>query len=98
MYIIDIAVNEDITPEQHEELFPKHAAWFAKYHQTGNFLIVGPCTDRERAGVIIAQTENRAELDRILSEDSYYPNLAKYAIHEFTPKWWQRISNSSKPE
>ncbi|RKV66883.1 MAG: hypothetical protein D8H97_38920 [Neisseria sp.] len=98
MYIIDIAVNEDITPEQHEELFPKHAAWFAKYHQAGNFLIVGPFTDRERAGVIIAQTENRAELDRILSEDSYYPNLANYAIHEFTPKWWQRISNSSKPE
>ena len=86
MYIIDIAVNEDITPEQHEELFPKHAAWFAKYHQAGNFLIVGPFTDREYAGVIIAQTENRAELDRILSEDSYYPNLANYAIHEFTPK------------
>lgn len=86
MYIIDIAVNEDITPEQHEELFPKHAAWFAKYYQTGNFLIVGPFTDREYAGVIIAQTENRAELDRILSEDSYYPNLANYAIHEFTPK------------
>ena len=47
---------------------------------------LGPFTDRERAGVIIAQTENRAELDRILSEDSYYPNLANYAIHEFTPK------------
>lgn len=27
MYIINITVNEDIPPEQHEELFPKHAAW-----------------------------------------------------------------------
>lgn len=86
MYIIDITVKEDITPAQHEELFPKHAAWFAKYHQAGNFLIVGPIIDRERAGVIIAQAENRAELECILAEDSYYPNLATYVISEFTPK------------
>ena len=86
MYIIDITVNEDITHEQHEELFPKHAAWFAKYHQAGNFLIIGPFTERERAGVIIAQTQDRAELEHILAEDSYYSNLATYVISEFTPK------------
>ncbi|WP_246830797.1 Dps family protein [Neisseria sp. HMSC70E02] len=56
MYIIDITVNEDITPEQHEELFPKHAAWFAKYHQTGNFLIVGPFTDAQGLSKVLADT------------------------------------------
>ena len=84
MHIIDNAAKLVLTAEQHEELFPKHAAWFAKYHQAGNFLIIGPFT--ERAGVIIAQTQDRAELEHILAEDSYYPNLATYVISEFTPK------------
>ncbi len=86
MHIIDNVAKLVLTAEQHEELFPKHAAWFAKYHQAGNFLIIGPFTERERAGVIIAQTQDRAELEHILAEDSYYPNLATYVISEFTPK------------
>lgn len=86
MYIIDIRVNEDVSAEQQEVLFSQHVAWFQKHFQAGNFLIVGPFTERERAGVIIAQTANRAELDRILAEDSYYPDLAKYEISEFVPK------------
>ena len=86
MHIIDNVAKLVLTAEQHEELFPKHAAWFAKYHQAGNFLIIGPFTERERASVIIAQTQDRAELEHILAEDSYYPNLATYVISEFTPK------------
>lgn len=86
MYIIDITVNESISAEQQAVLLPKHRAWYQKYHQAGNFLIVGPFTERDRAGVIIAQTENRAELERILLEDSYYPHLATYKISEFSPK------------
>ena len=86
MYIIDITVNADITAEQHETLFPQHAAWFKKYFDAGKFLVIGPCTNRERAGVIIAQTDSREELQAILGEDSYYPNLAQYVITEFTPK------------
>ncbi|UTG67835.1 hypothetical protein KCG52_00435 [Neisseria subflava] len=86
MHIIDNVAKLVLTAEQHEELFPKHAAWFAKYHQAGNFLIIGPFTERERAGVIIAQIQDRAELEHILAEDSYYPNLATYVISEFTPK------------
>lgn len=86
MHIIDNVAKLVLTAEQHEELFPKHAAWFAKYHQAGNFLIIDPFTERERAGVIIAQTQDRAELEHILAEDSYYPNLATYVISEFTPK------------
>lgn len=86
MYIINIAVNTDITAEQQDILFPRHVAWFKKYFEAGNFLIIGPYTDQERAGVIIAQTKDRAELEQILNEDAYYPALAQYDIRELLPK------------
>ncbi|MFZ7173311.1 hypothetical protein ACLSYX_00455 [[Pasteurella] aerogenes] len=33
--------------------------------------------------MIIAQTESREQLESILAEDVYYPNLADYQIREF---------------
>lgn len=92
MYLINIAVNEDISPDQHEALFMRHVSWFQQYFEAGKFVLIGPYSDRERAGVIIAQTVSREELETILSEDAYYPNLADYEIREFTPKMvgsWQ---------
>ncbi|MGB9095793.1 YciI family protein [Erwinia sp.] len=86
MYLINITVNGDIPAQQHEALFKQHASWFEKYFNAGKFVLVGPYTDRERAGVIIADTESREELDAILSEDAYYPTLAEYEIREFIPK------------
>lgn len=86
MYIINIAVNDSLTPEQHTALFAEHAEWFKKYFQAGKFLMLGPFKDQANAGVIFAHTENRAELDQILAEDCYYPNLASYEIREFEPK------------
>lgn len=86
MFIINITVNPDITAEQQDILFPQHVSWFKKYFDAGKFVVIGPYSDHERAGVIIAQTENRAELELILREDSYYPALAKYEIREFIPK------------
>jgi uncharacterized protein YciI len=86
MYIINITVNADISAEQHESLFPKHVSWFKQYFDEGKFVVVGPYSDRERAGIIIASTENRRELEAILSDDSYYPDLANYEIREFFPK------------
>ena len=86
MYIINISVNPDITPNLQEQLFPRHAAWFHKYYDLGKFLLIGPYSDREHAGVIIAETETREELESILQEDSYYPNSAHYEIREFVPK------------
>lgn len=85
MYIISIAVNSDITAEQQDILFPRHVAWFKKFFDAGKFLVIGPYTDSQRAGVIIAQAESRAELESILQEDSYYPSLAQYDIREFSP-------------
>ncbi|MBG6245681.1 hypothetical protein CS369_14470 [Candidatus Symbiopectobacterium sp. 'North America'] len=85
MFLINITVNENITAEQHESLFPRHAQWFKKYFGAGNFLMIGPYTDFERAGVIIASAKDRDELMAILAEDSYFPDLAKYDIRKFSP-------------
>lgn len=92
MYLINITVNSDITTEQHEALFTRHVSWFQHYFNAGKFVLIGPYSDREKAGVIIAQTETREELEAILKEDAYYPNLAEYEIREFIPKMvgsWQ---------
>ncbi|MDO4640261.1 MAG: YciI family protein [Neisseria sp.] len=70
--------------EQADELLSQHRAWFAKRFQAGNFLLLGPYLDKDNAGVIIAQAENREQLDNILQEDVYYPQgLATYQIREF---------------
>lgn len=87
MYIVNITVNSNLTEAQHNELFPIHVEWFKKYFQAGKFLMLGPYTDTDAAsGVIFAETENREELQKILEEDCYYPNLAEYEIREFAPK------------
>ncbi|WGE32205.1 YciI family protein [Actinobacillus genomosp. 2] len=86
MYIINIAVNNNVTAEQQEKLFAEHVEWFKKYFQTGKFLMLGPFKDQANAGVIFASTDSRAELDQMLAEDCYYPNLASYEIREFEPK------------
>ena len=92
MYLINITVNDDISPEQHEALFTRHVSWFQRYFNAGKFVLIGPYSDRERAGVIIAQTASRDELETILREDVYYPGFAQYDIREFIPKMvgsWQ---------
>jgi len=92
MYLINITVNDDISPEQHEALFTRHVSWFQQYFNAGKFVLIGPYSDRERAGIIIAQTASRDELETILSKDAYYPDLAEYEIREFSPKMvgsWQ---------
>jgi len=86
LFIINITVKETLSPEQHESLFIRHAQWFKHYFSAGKFVIVGPYSDRERAGVIIANIDNHHELITILGEDSYYPDLATYEVSEFFPK------------
>ncbi len=84
MYLIDISLkNENLSAEEQAQQLDAHRAWFAKYFQQGNFLLLGPYLDQERAGVIIAQAQNRAQLEQILAEDIYYPDLADYQIREF---------------
>lgn len=86
MFIINITVKDVVSPEQHESLFARHVQWFKHHFSTGEFVVVGPNSDRARSGVIIANVENRDELMAILGEDVYYPNLATYEVSEFSPK------------
>ncbi|OOF57286.1 YciI family protein [Rodentibacter myodis] len=87
MYIVNITVNSTLSEEKHNELFAIHVEWFKKYFQAGKFLMLGPYTDTDaHAGVIFAETESLEELQKILAEDCYYPDLAEYEIREFSPK------------
>lgn len=85
MFIINISLKTEKVPvEKADSMFDQHRKWFAKYFEKGSFLILGPYKDKDNSGVILAQAENRKELDDILSEDVYYPlDLATYEINEF---------------
>lgn len=85
MFIITITVSDALSPEQHDSLFPGHVQWFRHHFSTGAFVVVGPYSDRERSGVIMANTESRDALMAILEEDPYYPDMATYDIREFVP-------------
>ena len=87
MYLITITVNPDLSAEQHETMFPKHAEWFKKHFANGTFLLTAPFTDTDaHQGMIFAHTESREALQTILAEDCYYPDFAKYEIRESAPK------------
>jgi uncharacterized protein YciI len=86
LFIINITVNDNLSSEQHASLFSRHVEWFKHYFSTGEFVVIGPYVEKERAGLIIASTESRDRLMAILAEDAYYPELAAYEVHEFSPK------------
>lgn len=84
MYLIDITIQSNRIPaERAEELLTAHRKWFTNQSEKGNFLLVGPYLDKKMAGLVIAYAESREELEEILSQDSYYPDLATYGVHEF---------------
>lgn len=85
MYLIDIVLKlDEINPEQSDALLAQHRDWFKQYFEQGKFLMLGPYRDQAGAGVIIAQTDSRAELDAILAEDVYWADkLADYQVREF---------------
>ncbi|MBD5429215.1 YciI family protein [Lactobacillus sp.] len=80
MYILNIKIKEN--PVDKNKL-AKHREWFKKYFDQGNFLIVGPYLDIETAGVIIAKANSKEQIEKIISEDVFYPNEAEYELHEF---------------
>ncbi|ABR74888.1 hypothetical protein CBG46_08465 [Actinobacillus succinogenes] len=84
MYLVNIILKPQAAQaENAAEMFDRHRAWFADYFQKDRFLMLAPYLDQEHAGVIIARAKNRAELDNILAEDVYYPDLADYEVREF---------------
>ena len=87
MYIISITVHEGIPADKQQEMLTRHRDWFTNYFRQGIFLMLGPYIDTSaHAGVIFAHTDSREALQKILEEDSYYPDFADYDIREFAPK------------
>ncbi len=82
-------ISQDLKPEKipagkGEELFQQHVAWFTKHFDKGNFLLVGPYTDREMSGLMICAAETREEVEAILKEDVYYAGgMAVYDVRPF---------------
>ena len=60
MFIINQVLKADKIPAgKGEELFKQHIAWFTKHFEQGDFLLVGPYTDKEMAGIMITGAETR---------------------------------------
>lgn len=82
-------ISQDLKPEKipegkGEELFQNHVAWFTKHFEKGDFLLVGPYTDREMSGLMICAAETREEVESILKEDVYYAGgMAVYDVRPF---------------
>ena len=82
MYTIYVELQLDKIPEdQASAMFDEHRKWFKTHFDAGRFLMLGPCPDLPGVGLIIAQANNRAEIDELLTSDVYYENqLAKYTV------------------
>ena len=84
MYLINITIKANQVPKDQEaDLLAKHRAWFKGQYEAGNFLLVGPYRDRPMAGLVIAKAANRDELQAMIAQDAYFPDLATYEINEF---------------
>ena len=85
MFLINETLNREKIPQgKEEELFQQHVAWFTRHFEQGNFLLVGPYTDQEMAGIMLSGLENREALEAVLKEDVYYADgMADYEVHAF---------------
>ena len=85
MFIINQTLKQEKIPAgKGEELFQKQVAWFTRHFEQGDFLLVGPYTDREMAGIMIAAAESRETVEDILKEDVYYEGaMADYEVRSF---------------
>ncbi|MFC3932061.1 YciI family protein [Streptococcus dentapri] len=84
MYLIDVTIQSNRIPtDKAEELLQAHRSWFTGQAEKGNFLLVGPYLDKGMSGLIVAYVSDREELEEILSQDAYYPDLATYEVREF---------------
>ncbi|WP_029005339.1 YciI family protein [Azorhizobium doebereinerae] len=62
-----------------------HKAWLVRCIQSGHILAAGPM-EAGNAGIIIATSESRHELDALLQQDSFHQNgLVDYDIRAFSP-------------
>ena len=63
----------------------EHVNFLKKYYKAGNFLVSGRKIPRT-GGIIVANANDKKELETIIKEDPFYKNkLAKFEIVEFNP-------------
>jgi uncharacterized protein YciI len=65
LYIVHV---KNQNPDLYLAHIDGHRAWINK-HADASFVLCGPFEDRAAGGMIIAQSESREALDRILAED-----------------------------
>ena len=56
---------DKIPAGKEEELFKQHAAWFTRHFEEGDFLLVGPYTDRKMAGIMLSPAASREALEDV---------------------------------
>lgn len=82
-------INQTLKPEKipagkGEELFKQHIEWFTRHFEQGDFLLVGPYTDKEMAGIMITAAETREAVEKLLRDDVYYADdIAEYEVRAF---------------
>ena len=83
-------INQTLLPEKipegkGEELFKGHVAWFTRHFERGDFILVGPYTDKKMAGIMISPAETREAVEAVLKDDVYYAEgMADYEVRSFT--------------
>lgn len=78
MYILNISYS--VSPETVAPHVEAHRVWIKKYCDQGIFLAVGPKKSK-LGGVILARAMNKAELMKIIAEDSFVKeDVADYQI------------------
>lgn len=65
---------------RHQEQLEPHVGWVRKHANAGVFLFAGSFETRSAGGMIIARTESREALDRILRDDPFL--IHGVATHE----------------
>ncbi|MBQ1509789.1 MAG: hypothetical protein IIZ54_02680 [Selenomonadaceae bacterium] len=85
MFIINQTLKpEKIPADKGEELFKAHVEWFTRHFEQGDFLLVGPYTDKEMAGIMITAVGSREAVEKILQDDVYYADgIADYEVRAF---------------
>ena len=84
MYLLNVSYSK--TPAAVEPHIAAHGAWVKQYFEAGPILFAGP-KKSGLGGVILVKAIDKAELRRILAEDSYVQaDVADYEIVEFDCK------------
>ncbi|MFB4320467.1 YciI family protein [Actinomadura sp. 21ATH] len=74
------------TEQAAEPYFRDHAAYLDRHHRAGTFLVSGQTVPTELGGAIVAHGVDRAEIERITSEDPFVQaGVATYRIVTIAP-------------